>query len=341
MITINDIATLAGVSKSTVSRVLTNRGYVNEETRKRINAVIRESGYQPSESARNLSKKETNTIGVIVPEIGNSFYSEVLQGISEIIDENDLTIIYCNTDNDAVKEEKALQMMKRQRVRGIVLAPAIDYAEKSEVTENLRRLLDKLNAPVVLLDRDVENSGLDKVMYDNSGSGYRATKELIEAGNDRIGIITGNLELKIARDRYDGYCKAMKEYNMPILKKDIFHGDFTIQTAYKISKKIFMKKDRPRAFLTCNNMTTLGFLRAVREKNMKLGREIAMIGIDHVDVLDIIDYKYSYVTRDTVEMGRKTMRLLINRISDPKIQQQTCIMPYQLVLKGAEFCELI
>ena len=189
MITITDIAALAGVSKSTVSRVLTGAGYVNDETREKIEKIIKEYGYQPSESARSLSKKTTNTIGVVVPEIDNSFYSEVLNGIGQIVDENNYNIIYFNTNNSIVKEEKALQMLKAQRVRGVILAAAVDYSEP-EATENLKQLLEKINAPVVLLDREIDGINLDKVVYDNFGSAFAATEALIRAGNKTIGIIT-------------------------------------------------------------------------------------------------------------------------------------------------------
>lgn len=335
MITITDIAALAGVSKSTVSRVLTGAGYVNDETREKIEKIIKEYGYQPSESARSLSKKTTNTIGVVVPEIDNSFYSEVLNGIGQIVDENNYNIIYFNTNNSIVKEEKALQMLKAQRVRGVILAAAVDYSEP-EATENLKQLLEKINAPVVLLDREIDGINLDKVVYDNFGSAFAATEALIKAGNKTIGIITGDLNLKHARDRYEGYLQAMNRYQIPIIEKYIMHGDFMTETAYSLAGKMYDRGDIPDGIVSCNNRTTLGFLRATRERNMKLGREIAFVGIDHIDVLDIIDYKYSYVSRDTVEMGRIAMELLIERIRNPKKYHTVKIVPYELFLKGAE-----
>ncbi|MDD3172322.1 MAG: LacI family DNA-binding transcriptional regulator [Herbinix sp.] len=335
MITIKDIARIAGVSKSTVSRVLTDSGYVNEDTKRKIEDVMKEYGYQPSASARNLSKRETRTIGVIVPEIGNSFFSEVLSGITEIVDRNDLTLIYCNTDNNALKEEKALKMLAGQRVRGMILTPAIDYSEPN-VVKKLRELLNKLNAPVVFVDRDMENSKWDGVFYENFQSAYCATEVLIKEGHQTIGIITGDLNLKIARDRFKGYCQAMEDYHIPVYDKHIYHGDFQTNTAYKLSKQMFESGDIPDAIFTCNNLTSLGFIKAARENKIKLGRDIAAIGIDHVEVLDIIDYNFSCVTRDAVEMGRKAMNLLLDRIENPTKERTISVMPYRLVLKGSE-----
>ena len=335
MSTIKDIAAAAGVSKSTVSRVLTNTGYVNEETRRRIMSVIEETGYMPSASARTLSTRTSNTIGVVVPEMGNSFFSAVFDGISQVVDEKNLTIVYCNTSESVEKEAKALDTLIGQRVSGMILAPAVDYSRPGTRTR-LQKQLEQLNAPVVLVDREIENMHLDSVMYDNYGSAYAGTKALIEAGNRTIGIITGEMNLQIGRDRYNGYAQAMKDFGKEVLEKYVWYGDFEMQTAYDIACRMYDRGDVPDAVLTCNNQTTLGLLRATRERGLRFGRDIAMVGIDHIEVLDIIDYEYSYVTRDMVDMGRQAMKLLLERISHPQMGIRNIIMPYQMNLKGAE-----
>ena len=335
MITIKDIAAAAGVSKSTVSRVLTGSGYVNESTKERIKKVIEETGYQPSASARNLSTNSTRTIGVVVPEIGNTFYTEVLEGISEITDEQDLTIIYCNTGNDPAKEAKALETLLGHRVLGMIVAPSVDYSDP-ERRKKLRLLLRQLGAPAVMLDRTVEGLDLDSVVYDNFGAGYAAAEALIQAGNETVGILTGDMNLALARDRYKGYEKAMKKYKKPVRKEFVYRGDFSLDTAYRISCDMLDSGSIPDAIVTSNNETTLGLLRAVRERGLHFGTDIAMVGIDHIDVLDIIDYKYSYVTRDTREMGRRAIRTLLERIRHPQMPVQCAVMPFRLVLKGAE-----
>lgn len=333
--TITDIAEKAGVSKTTVSRVLNGIGYVSDETRRKVEKVISENHFYPSASARSLSKRETNTIGVIVPEIDNSFFSEVLRGISEVVDQHGLTIIYCDTANNAEKEARALSMIAEHRVRGLIISPAIDYAE-TNAAGKLRRLLNNLGVPIVVVDREIENSTWDGVFYENFQSAYCATKVLIEEGHKRIGIITGDLGLKLARERYHGFLQAMEDYGVPVQEKYIYKGDFSINTAYRIAKEIFESGDIPEAIFTSNNRTNLGFIKASREKKIKLGKDIAAIGIDHVEVLDILGYNFSYVTRDTVEMGRVAINMLLSRINNPDRQRSIKIMPYKLVLKGSE-----
>jgi LacI family transcriptional regulator len=335
MITIKDIAKEAGVSKSTVSRVLNNTGYVNEETRKKIEDVIEKNNYLPSAMARNLSKKETNTIGVVIPEIDNAFFGEILKGITEIVDQNNFNIIYCNTNNNAAKEEKALRMLEENRVKGVIITPAVDYSEP-DAANKLRRLLNNLRVPVVVVDREIENFHWDGVFYENFQSAYCATEVLIKEGHKKIGIITGDMDLKLGKDRFKGFIKAMEDYKIPIYDKYIYSGNFSIETAYQLSKAMFESNDLPDAIFTCSNRTNLGLIKAATEKKIKFGRDISAIGIDHVDVLDILGYNFSYVTRDTIEMGRVAMNMLVDRFKFPNKQRNICIMGYKLVLKGSE-----
>jgi LacI family transcriptional regulator len=334
-LTINDIAKKAGVSKSTVSRVLNNTGYVNEETRKKVEEVIKDNKYLPSAVARGLSKQESNTIGVIIPEADNAFFGEILKGISEVVDNNNMTMMFCHTENCADKEEKALNMLNEQRVKGLILTPANDYSDEG-AAKRLRKQLSDLMVPVLLLDRSVENSVWDGVYFENFRSAYSATEVLIREGNKKIGIITGDLNLKIGRDRYYGFLQAMEDYDIPVEQKYVLEGNFGIHRAYELMKECIEKGDIPDAILTCNNRTTLGFLKALGEKKLVLGRDIAAIGIDHNEVLDILDYQFSYVGRDTIEMGRTAIYKLLERIENPDKPRDICIMPYKIVLKGSE-----
>lgn len=334
-LTINDIAKKANVSKSTVSRVLNNSGYVNKETREKIEKVIKENAYYPSAQARSLSKRESNTIGVIIPEADNSFFGEVLRGISEIADENGMTLIFCDTNNNVIKEKRALDMIIMQRVKGLIFTPVNDHSN-DEVEQKLKQKLRALNIPTVLLDRGIENSEWDGVFFENYKSAYKATEILINEGHKKIGVITGDLNLKIGRDRYRGFLDALKDYNIPALKKYIYIGNFSVEKAYQVSKQFLENNDLPDALLTSNNRTTLGLLKALNEKNVFPGEDIAVIGIDNIEVLDILGYKISCVARDTVEMGRLAMRLLLERFENPKKERENCIMPFKINLKGSE-----
>ncbi len=333
--TINEIAKLANVSKSTVSRVINNTGYVNEETRLRVEKVIKENNYSPSSLARGLSKNETNYIGVVIPEIDNEFFSEILSGINEKLDENDLTMICCDTNNNGKREQKALQMLSQQRVKGLIITPAEEYQDK-DVNSSLRLNLKKVNAPIVLLDRHFNNTQWDGVFYDNYNSSYAATEALIKAGHKKIGIITGDLSLQIARERYEGFKQALEDHQISLNKRYIYEGNFSVNKSYELSKAMFESGDIPDGILTSNNRTSIGFVKAAKDCNIRIGIDIGVIGIDHVEMLDILGYELSCATRNTKKMGKTALEILLERIANPNMGRKIIIVPYELHLKGSE-----
>lgn len=202
--------------------------------------------------------------------------------------------------------------------------------------KKLQRQLDNLKIPIVILDRPIEHSQWDGVFFENFGSTYAATEVLIKEGHKNIGIITGNLDIKIGRDRYKGFIRAMEDYGIPIQEKYILEGNFSQEKAYLLMQESIINGNIPDAILTCNNRTTLGFLRAINEYEIKLGIDIAAIGVDRIQLLDILNFKFSYVGRDTVEMGRITMNKLLKRFEDIDKAKGITIIPYKVVLKGSE-----
>ena len=335
MITIKEVASLSGVSKSTVSRVLNNSGYVSDKARSKIEEVIRESYYSPSAAAISLSRRETNAIGIVVPELDNVFFSEVIKGIAEISDENDFVLVCFDTTNDSVKEDRALRILAGQRVRGLIFSPAREYTEPEDISR-LHNCFNLLNTSIVLLDRQLEKIQLDGVYYENFESGYLAASELIKAGNRQLGIMTGDLSLQIARDRFQGFMQAVQNAGLTVEDRFIIKGDFRTQSAYKLSKEIFSSGCYPEGIVICNNLMSLGFLKAVRECNLEIGKDIAVIGIDNIQILDILGLNFSCVARDTYEMGRVAMRLLCDRIDNKAKQRTVQFIPCQLILKGSE-----
>jgi len=335
LITIKDVAQLAGVSKATVSRVLNNSGYVNEATRQKVEAIMKENQYIPSASAVSLSRQETSTIGVLVPEIDNMFYGDVLHGITEVADQNELSLIFFDTQDDGEKEARALRTLSQQRVRGLILSPAVDYSNDA-MASNLRKQLNALNIPVVIVDRDSDNMPWDGVFYENYQSSYQAAIELYKAGNRRLGVITGDLKLKIGRDRLEGFRQGVLDCGLKLKDEDIFEGDFLIPRAYELSKAMFRSGDWPQAMYTSNNSTSLGFLKAAHECGIEIGKDIAVFGNDRIDILDMLGIPFSCVYRDNHEMGHVALRMLLERIENPDRPRNICMIPYSVQLSGSE-----
>lgn len=330
--TILDVARAANISKATVSRVLNNSPLVDPKTKERVLAVIEELKYSPSATARSLSKRESSIIGMIVPEVDNPFFGEVMRGVTEVIEKNNLMLICCNTDDDRENDIKALGMLKEHRVRGLLYTPAIDYSEKEEQKE-LKIVLNELDIPVVLMDRLIGSLDFDGICFNDSEAMYQATLALIDAGHTKIGIINGTLDRVLARIRQSGYIKALEERGIAANETHMFFGNFRMTKAYELSKQLLDLDDLPTAVLTCNNRTTLGFLKALYEKKMSLDN-IACIGLDRIEPIDIINEDLNYIKRDAKEMGRKAIEMLLERIQNPGSQIRKIVLDTPLVIKN-------
>lgn len=334
-VTINDIAKKAGVSQTTVSRVLNDSGYVKEETKQKVLKAINDFNYTPSAIARSLSTNKTNTIGVIVPEINNPFFGEIIQGISQVADEHNLNIILSNTDDNKEKELKALKLLKEQRIQGIIFTPT--YPEDQFNSEYLGSI-ENLGIPVVLVDGHVKFFNTSGVFIDHVKGAYDGTTALIEAGHKKIAIITGYINSKPARDRLTGYKKALKINNIPIDERYIFYGDYSHERAYEATVELLKMEDRPTAIFVMSNMMILGCIKALFEENLKIPKDMAIMGFDKIDPLNIIGMNISFVNGPTIEMGRTAMNMLIDQLNNKEGEKELkrTILTPELVLKGSE-----
>lgn len=335
-VTISDIAKKANVSSATVSRVLNSSGYVKEDTKKRIQAVIKEMNYTPSAIARSLSKSETNTIGVIVPDITNSYFGEIIKGISEIAEKNNLNIILFNTDNYLEKEIRALNVLKEQRIKGIIMTPGFG---EEKFNDDYIKTISNLNIPIVLVSADVKFTNLNGVFVDNIKGSFDATQLLIKEGHTKIGIITGLLSAEPSIDRLIGYKKALEANNITINDKYILNGDFKLDKAYELTKRLIEEKDPPTALVVCSNMMTMGVIKAVNEKNKNIPTDLSIIGFDKIDFLDMVGLNITYMEDCPIELGRSSMKMLCEIIynsndEDNNIKRLT-IAP-KIVIRGSE-----
>lgn len=330
-VTITDISFEAGVSKATVSRVLNHPELVDEETRNHVQNVIKKNRYAPSVVARNLSNNQSNTIGVIIPEIDNPFYGKILRTIVSMADEHNLVPVCFDTGNNGEKDSKALKMLLEHRVCGVIYAPSVEYANKKAETSAKQAIKD-LRVPVVLLDRKIESFGLSGVYYANVQSTYRATRILLAAGHTAIALIGGNPKIGIARERKQGYFQALREAGRIIDSNYIFEGDFTTKRAYQLAKQMLALPQRPTAVVTCNNWTALGFLQALTEANLQSPKDIEHIGIDEIDVLDSLHIPYNHAIRSTEQMGKSALRLLLEQMKNPDAQKQSIVIAPKYVL---------
>ncbi|HEY8892870.1 MAG TPA: LacI family DNA-binding transcriptional regulator [Clostridium sp.] len=333
-VTINDIAKEAKVSHATISRVLNNSGYVKDETRERVLKVIKDLNYTPSAIARSLSTSKTNTIGVIVPDINNVFFGEIIKGITQIADEFNLNIILCDTDEDKNKELKAINLLKQQRIQGLLITPT--FYKDSDNSQNLNALKN-LGIPIILIDGHVEYLDFSGVFIDHIKGAYDGTIALIKAGHRKVAIITGDMNSRPAKERLIGYEKALEANNIPIENEYIFCGDYKYEKTYEITKQILKMDNRPTAIFVSSNTMILGCIKAFYEQKLDIPGDMAIIGFDKLDVLNIIGMNISFINGPSIELGRIGMKMLLENLNSNGITEikRRTILP-ELVLKGSE-----
>lgn len=313
-LTISDIAQKAGVSKATVSRVLNNPEIVEEGTRKKIRQIMKTLHYTPSETARSLSKQVSSTVGVIVPEISNTFFGELFTGIEEVLNQNDLSLLYSSNDDDMQKDFQALDMMRTQRVRGVLYVPAVNYPAIGKMGK-LRKQLERLNCPVVCIDRDI-GLRVDTIHFNDRAAVKQAVQTLVGAGHTRIAFLNGNAEKNIlAAERYEGYLDGLREAGLALDEGLVFQGEYEQAYAFQTTKTLLASTSPPSAVITCNNSLGKGYLQAIYEAGQT--NAFTHIGLDEIEMLHLLKIPNCYVRRDSYEMGKQAAELLISRLASP------------------------
>lgn len=339
---IYDVAKEAGVSPSTVSRVLNNRDNVKAATREKVLRVIEGKEYKPNSLARNLSVGVSRNIAFLVPDIENPFFGKILHGISDCATEKDYNVFMFGTDENTDREHKVLENLKPEMIRGLIITPV---SELDEDTSKKLKKFEEQGIPVVLVDRDIQGGKLDGVFSNDVEGAYEAVECLIEEGHKDIAVIIGPETSKPGNDRLNGYKKALEQYGIPINEKYIVSGGFREEGAYQAMNRLMSLEKPPTAVFSCNNLTTLGCLRYLKEKKMKLTRDISMVCFDDIKELEYTDIHLTAVLRPIYEMGYEAMKLLEKRFEDEKSQglERYIIRRYmvntRLVKRGSEKLE--
>ena len=332
--TINDIAKQAGVSPSTVSRVLNNNGLVKEETKRRVLKIVEESKFVPNVFARSLSNENLiNNVGLIVPNIDNPFFAALAEGVSAAADECGYNPFLFNTNEDVKKELRYLQTSQEQRLRGLLMVPVVEND-----TVN-RSYLMRLPIPVVMIDRESYNTNFDGVFSDDVEGAFHAVEALIQNGHTKIAQIIGPQTTKPGRTRLKGYEQALLENGIPYREEYVVEGFFQKEACYEAMKKLMRLKDPPTAIFSANNLTSIGVLKYLKEHNMRLGRDISMVGYDDIEVLEYTDINLSTVSRPVNRMGYDAMMLLHERITHTDNlngARKRIYLGAQLILRGSE-----
>ncbi|MBY7144215.1 substrate-binding domain-containing protein [Virgibacillus sp. NKC19-3] len=318
--TMNDVAQLANVSKSTVSQYLNRRyDYMGEKTKKRIEEAINELGYQSNYLARSLKQKRTFTIGVIVANILHSFSTRVIRAIEDECNEQDIHVIVCNADDDPIKEKKYIDMLRAKQVDGLIVFPTDGNVDL------YKKMVDE-EFPLVFIDRKVEDLQVDTFLLDNENASKMAVDYFIKSGHSRIGMITSSLIHNVTPrvERIEGYKKALKAHGIQPVKEYI--KGLEVHEIKKGLEEIFSLEDPPTALFTGNDLTLMEVLNFTKENNMKIPDDFALISIDDVSFANIYDPTLTTVAQPAFSIGKEASKFLLQRINkdintDPKIHR--------------------
>jgi LacI family transcriptional regulator len=323
--TIQDVAEKAGVSLSTVSRVLNDNPSVSIDLQQRVLDAIKILNYQPNRSAQRLRSQNSRVIGLVISDIENPFFTSIVRGVEDVAYNRQMNVILCNTDENPEKERRYIEVMSEERVAGLIITPT--YGDKQDILIDLQAS----GIPVVLLDRDIESDALDTVLVDNISGAYTATKHLIDLAYERIAIVNGEPQVKTFSDRFKGYQKALIESGVKLDQSLVCEVSPRIESSLQATQTLL--KASPDAIFAANNLMTLGVLKAIKAQGLRVPEDVALIGFDDMPWSGDLYPPITSVAQPTYELGREAARLLIRRMSDENVFQQKILLQTRLIVR--------
>lgn len=312
--TIKRIAKLANVSSATVSKVMNGKDEnISEPTRQRILKIIEEEGYIPNGVAKSLKVRKTKTIGIILPDVMNLFYSELVRGGEDMAEANGYSIIICNTDNKIEKELKYLQILQEKMVDGIVMTATESSGENT---------FERFKTPLVLVDRDIDfGNKVGRIVVDNMEPAYEATKHLIAKGCKKIALISSVNSNKPSVHRYKGYEKALLEAGQAIDENLIYLDKFSIESGYEGTMKVLHDPQVDGIFCG-NDLIAIGAIKAIKEKGKRIPEDIKIVGFDDIAISQYINPPLTTIKQPIYQMGREAVDMLVDIIEAREVEMK-------------------
>lgn len=332
-IKISDVALKAGVSPATVSRVLNNNACVNAQTKEKVLEVIRELGYRPNAAAQNLRSQKTMTIGVIVPEINNSYFAEIIKGIENKAYAEKYKVIICDTENHKEKELEFINLLLNRTVDGMILVTPLMPEEE------IKRIVD-MNYCIGVVGRHIEHQKVHCVFTDNVKLSKEVVRHLIDQGHRRIVFLSGYADAIDSYERLEGYMKALRDEHIPFAPELIENGNFNERGGYEAMKRLFGKKIGFTAVYAANDEMALGVYKACSEAGLLIPDEIAVVGVDNNRIGRYISPKLSTVDQPKIRMGRAIVEKLLHQLErDAVSEDRVLILESELIVRESSMAK--
>jgi LacI family transcriptional regulator len=322
-VTIKEVAKLAGVSIATVSHVANNSRFVSDQAKSAVLSAMEQLDYQPNAVAKSLRQKTTKTIGLIISDISNPFFTNLVRGVEDVANKKGFNLILCNTDEQSQKEKTYLDVLSQKQVDGIIVAPTNDNGV-------LFHDLVHKKFPLVFVDRYLEDMAIPAVISDSEDAAYLAVKHLIQLGHTRIGLANSLPSIQTTNDRIKGYRRALTEFGIPYDPKLVHQGDSKVDGGYKGGNKLLQLANPPTAIFATNNLTTIGVMKALQHAGVQCPEQMAVVGFDDFEWASAFRPNLTTVAQPVYDLGKIAAQMLVNlllkkgKVPVPEITKLKC-----------------
>ncbi len=326
-VSIKDIARIAGVSHSTVSRALRNSPLIPAATALRIQKIAQEAGYSASAVARGLVTRKTNAIGVVVTSIADPFNGEVVAGIEDVANQFGYSVILATSQADPAREVSVVRGFRERRLDGVLVA-------SSRLGALYIPLLNELEIPVVLINNQHPSRFLHSVSIDNTDGGYQATRHLLDLGHSAIAYLGDESGLQSDVERHQGYKNAFDQKGLPLRQELVVSADGKPAGAFKTAMKLLSRPNRPSAVFCYNDMSALGVLQAAAKQHLSVPEDLSVVGFDNIFFAERLHPPLTTVHQPKAELGRDAMNLLMALLKGEDVEKIVTVRG-QLIVRGS------
>jgi LacI family transcriptional regulator len=328
-VNMHDIAERAKVSIGTVSNVINGTVPVRASSRGRVLDAIQALGYQRSQLARGLRRDYTNMIGMIIPDITNPFFPAMVRAAEDVAYAHGYRLVLCNSDNDPKKEASYLTELQSYLPAGLLLIPAVDSEVREQPMRNGRP------TPTVCIDRKPNGWKCDTVYADNESGAYDATLHLIDHGHRRIAVIGGPAHLANARQRLQGFRRALKEAGIPLPHAYLQAGRFDRASGHEAALSLLRPASRPTAIFAANDMMAIGVMMALRDLGLRCPDDVSLVGFDTLEIVEVLRPPLTTVQQPVYSLGVTAAERLIQRISGLAEEPRDIVLETELIRRGS------
>jgi DNA-binding LacI/PurR family transcriptional regulator len=323
----NDIAKYAKVSPTTVSHVINETRFVMPETKNKVLNAIKELKYQPNYLARSLAIGKTSIIGLVISDIRNPFYPDIIQGVEEVATKNDYDIFLACTDYDVKKELKSISSLLRKKIDGIILAA-------DEIDDLVLYELLDTDVNLIFVDWGNRNMNFDSLHFDYQTGISESINYLISLGHEYIYFVSGPRKMRTSRVVINNFLNIIKKFNGNI-KYKVLEGNYQLEGGMNAARKIMKDKEKPTAIMCANDLTAIGVMKFLAIEGLKIPEDVSIIGFDNIRFTEVVTPTLTTIALERYEIGKAAMELMIKRINNKILPKQTIVFKSKLIIRDS------